>query len=713
MLKKYLTITLYIILIGFVGLPPALHGQGKKSKLEIKKGKKVSRKKHIRNLAPKYREWLTTVHYIITKTEKQVFFRLTNNRDRDSFISLFWNLRDPSKGTPINEYKTEHLKRVKYANRYFKYGSPLPGWKTDRGRIHILLGPPMSKNEVIQNGLYPVEIWEYMGGGGRGLPTAFRMVFYKSYNSGDYKQYIPAVDGPASLLRTNIGEVDPADYYSIYQKIKEIEPAVAQVSLSLIHGETGFNYSPSLRGPILISQIMELPKRKINANYARNFLNYKGIVETSVTTNYIDVKTDIYVMKDPFLNMNFVHMAILPSQLSVDYSPEQDKYYFNFNLMIILSKDDKTVMQYNKDFPFYYTKEELDAKISHGIILTDYFPVIEGKFKLSVVLKNSINKEISYFEKYFTTPSINTGLPRIFGPMVTYGLSINDQSVTSPFSIAGYNLKMSPKRIFGLKDTISSFFCVEKGSYNKPFSIQMDVECMDERRPYSKQYSFDYSEGKKFQAFTKELEKLNYGSYVLKTKILDTKGIIIDVKEKEFQVSPLSIVPHPPLASKRLRNENTFIFHMNLATQYMRVKNEAKAELFFQKALKQNKSFAPLIKNYAFFLLSRKKYDQVLTAIESLKGNQKEMFHYFAYKGKALYFKKQYNAAIEALLEANKIYDSDITILNSLGLSLIKTGDKTEAARALSASLKINEHQKDITDVHQKLQKELENEKPK
>jgi len=198
-----------------------------------------NRKSLIKKLDPKYKEWLNLVHYIITPTEKKIFFKLTNNRERDTFVNLFWNLRDPTKGTPQNEFKEEHIKRFQYANRYFKYGSPLPGWKTDRGKIYIILGPPVSRNEIThQNGLTPVEIWEYFGGPEKGLPTAFRMVFYKPHAAGDYRQYIPAVDGPYSLLRSEIGKIEPNNYYQIYTKIKELEPAVAEIALTLVPGES-------------------------------------------------------------------------------------------------------------------------------------------------------------------------------------------------------------------------------------------------------------------------------------------------------------------------------------------------------------------------------------------------------------------------------------------------------------------------------------------
>ena len=157
-------------------------------------------------LAPQYRQWLDLVDYIITPEERSIFKKLGNDRDRDGFINVFWNQRDPTRGTPENEFKDEHIKRFKYADRYFGFTSPLPGWKTDRGRIYILLGPPVTRNEVFNSYLYPIEIWEYYGDPAKGLPTMFHVVFYRKGGAGDFKLYIPAVDGPDKLLVTQIGE---------------------------------------------------------------------------------------------------------------------------------------------------------------------------------------------------------------------------------------------------------------------------------------------------------------------------------------------------------------------------------------------------------------------------------------------------------------------------------------------------------------------------
>jgi len=88
-----------------------------------------------------YQKWLDEdVTYIITAGERAAFKRLSTDAERKDFIEQFWLLRDPTPGTAENEFKDEHYRRIAYANEHF--GAQAPGWKTDRGRIYIVFGPP-------------------------------------------------------------------------------------------------------------------------------------------------------------------------------------------------------------------------------------------------------------------------------------------------------------------------------------------------------------------------------------------------------------------------------------------------------------------------------------------------------------------------------------------------------------------------------------------
>jgi GWxTD domain-containing protein len=120
-----------------------------------------------------YRQWLDRdVAYIITPEEKAVYLKLATAEEKDRFIEQFWLRRDPDRATSANEFKDEHYRRIAYVNKYF--GSGIPGWKTDRGKIYILHGEP-AQIESHSGGSYqrtrsegggttsafPFEIWTY------------------------------------------------------------------------------------------------------------------------------------------------------------------------------------------------------------------------------------------------------------------------------------------------------------------------------------------------------------------------------------------------------------------------------------------------------------------------------------------------------------------------------------------------------------------------
>ena len=121
-----------------------------------------------------YERWLNQdVTYIISDEEESVFNSLTSPEEKELFIEQFWRRRDPDLRTAINEFKEEHYRRIAYVNERFYAG--VPGWKTDRGMIYILHGPPHEIESYVTGGQYnrsfsegggstvvhPLEVWRY------------------------------------------------------------------------------------------------------------------------------------------------------------------------------------------------------------------------------------------------------------------------------------------------------------------------------------------------------------------------------------------------------------------------------------------------------------------------------------------------------------------------------------------------------------------------
>jgi GWxTD domain-containing protein len=81
------------------------------------------------------------VQYFMTPEEKAQWNAVKSDAEADSFAALFWARRDPTPATPVNEFRDEFERRVKYADEKFGTGRQR-GSLTDRGRMLILFGPP-------------------------------------------------------------------------------------------------------------------------------------------------------------------------------------------------------------------------------------------------------------------------------------------------------------------------------------------------------------------------------------------------------------------------------------------------------------------------------------------------------------------------------------------------------------------------------------------
>ncbi|MDP9162138.1 MAG: GWxTD domain-containing protein, partial [Acidobacteriota bacterium] len=137
-------------------------------------------KDNTKQLATHYREWLTKdVAYIITNQEKDAFLQLPTDEARTQFMDRFWEIRNPTPGSPDNAYKIEHYRRIEYSDNYFGHASHTEGWRTAMGRVYITLGEPSQRQKLFGlQKITPMEIWFYSNLN-PALPPFFYVIFYQ------------------------------------------------------------------------------------------------------------------------------------------------------------------------------------------------------------------------------------------------------------------------------------------------------------------------------------------------------------------------------------------------------------------------------------------------------------------------------------------------------------------------------------------------------
>jgi len=664
-----------------------------------------------KDLPEQYKEWFKLVAYHIQPIERDVFLQLTDNRDRDLFMETFWKQRDPTPGTPENEYRDEIVKRFKYVNEFFGRATTREGWRTDMGRYYMILGPPTGIERYDATlGLVPAQAWSYYGDARKDLPPQFVLVFYQRGGIGEYKLYDPVSDGPVRLLQHQRDVEDPFDYQGLYEKIFDLSPTLAEYSLTRIPGEYGIDLSPSPRNNILLASILGTPKKDVNPAYASHFLNYKGIVSTEYLTNFVESYSSTALIQDPVTGLRFLHFSIVPADVNVDAYVPKNQFYCNFRVDISLRNGEAVIFQYSREFPLYFPDSDWDRVKANGLAVEESFPIIEGKFKLTVLLTNTVGKQFSVLEKDVDVPSAKTS-PSIDGPFLGYKFETYQRDVHIPFKVNDRKLVTDPKMTFARADEIAVLFNVLNVTEDllRGGEARISVRGLRQANPVQRSYTvrLDTTPFQKILSIPQTIpaSELDPDYYEILVKLVGAGGETLDEKKESFIVSTSAAMGHPIANAKGFALANQFLYRYMLAQQSEKMNRVQAAKSLYDEAFQLNPDYKEGVVMYGSFLNKVGAFGEALQVAEKLKGDDRRQFPYYIIRGQALMGQEKYENALTELLLANRIYNSDTNVLNSLGRCYYRLGRKAEALDALNASLKLNPDQDAIKKLIQEIEK--------
>src|SRR3982074_2399931 len=210
MLRVARTIFSFLSFAAIASALPAQDARDPNAPQKIDKDQKRKIRKSLKELEGPYKQWLSEdVVYIIAPEERTAFLQLETKEEREQFIEQFWLRRSGNPDLPDNEFKEEHYRRIAYANEHFASG--IPGWKTDRGHMYIVWGPPDeieshptggSYERPAEEGggatsTYPFEKWRYRWIDGIG--TDINIEFVDPTMTGEYRMTIDPSEKDALL----------------------------------------------------------------------------------------------------------------------------------------------------------------------------------------------------------------------------------------------------------------------------------------------------------------------------------------------------------------------------------------------------------------------------------------------------------------------------------------------------------------------------------
>jgi GWxTD domain-containing protein len=649
------------------------------------------------SLSPKYETWLDEeVLFIILPIERQVFRKLTTDRERDLFIEAFWKQRDPTPGTPENEFRTEHVRRIVYANKNFHRSTPLPGWRTDRGRIYIILGEPNDIERYSGQGqVNSSEVWFYQDKTSLGLPPGFHLVFFQREGIGDFKLYSPAKDGPQALISNFSG--DRTDHLAAYQRLVELEAPLAAVSMSLIPGESDTGLGrPSLASDVMLQKVENLPQAQVQGKYAQKFLDYKDVVEVEYTANYMDSTSMIKLVKDP-AGLYFVHYVVEPRRLSLNAYENRFSAKLQLNGRVT-TLDGRLIYQFDK--PVDLAMDEARVKMANAqpLNLQDMFPLIPGTYRLSLLMKNEVSKEFTSTETTLIVPGDTPAL-QMTSPILGFQTARVQpgKARLKPFQIGPIQVYCQPGRVFTRKDTLAVAFQVlgltpeQKAGGLIQFTIKKDGQTWREEQRTLEEYA-------ELPLVLEEFSLADFppAYYDLRISVIEGGRELVAGTET-FAVSLQEAVPRPWYFSKLMPELSDSVYDQIIGTQLLNAERPDEAKPRLERAFRLKPEDADLALVLARAYMSLGEMTRVPTLLAPfLETTRRSSYDVFVLTGQALRKIGDSAGALGIFERAILQFGQGIVLLNAVGDCQENLGRPKEALAAWEKSLQFDPAQPEI-----------------
>jgi len=422
--------------------------------------------------------------------------------------------------------------------------------------------------------------------------------------------------------------------------------------------------------------------------------------------NYVESESQVQIIQGKS-GIYFVHFSIEPQNISM--GSFEDSIYTNLEFSgIITDKQGNTIFQFEKSVPLTFTEEQFKTMRQRPFSFADMFPLVPGDYTFSLLLKNSVSKEFTSFERDLSIFSDITSTqmsPLLLGFNALR--STSPQDTNKPFVVENIQIYSQARKSFISKENLYIFFQIfalpEKirgnGSLNYVF-YKEETEYFSATHPLDK-----YQDNLNFMEMI-PLEKFVPGYYKIRVSLLDEKGNEVASQQEHLEIAPVSYLPRPWVIAKALIKSGEPHNYYILGSQLMNKKDYLNAYIWLEKAYRTE----PNNLNYGFHLAQTnfylRKYKETLNILLPFSDMGKDNYAFNYLMAKTYQALSEYDKAIKILDESVLQFGLNVNLLNSLGECYIQLGNREEALAALEKSLEINPNQEKIEDLVRSLKKQ-------
>jgi GWxTD domain-containing protein len=402
-----------------VSLPPTWAGQQENPQPDeqtqrdqakkASKARQKSEKDLFKELNSQYKKWLDEdVTYIISPEERRTFLHLGTNEEREQFIEAFWQRRNPDPDSPENTFKEEHYRRIAYANEH--YASGIPGWKTDRGRIYIMWGPPDevqshptggSYDRPIDQGggqttTYPWETWRYRYLEGAGLGENVELEFVDPSSTGEYHLTTDPSEKDALLMVPGAG-LTTAESLGMANKTDRF------------HNSDGSHIARSPGGGSLPESLNEFTRLELYASIMRPPpVKFKDLEAASTSSRLVrdqlkfDYRFDfLRITSDTVLVPITVQIPV--RQLSFQEKQGVDSASMNL-FARITTLSGRVVQTFEDTLSADYPHALLEQSVGSSRVYQKAVPLSPGLYRLDIVVKDTNSGNVGVVNTRLAVP---------------------------------------------------------------------------------------------------------------------------------------------------------------------------------------------------------------------------------------------------------------------------------------------------------------------
>jgi GWxTD domain-containing protein len=676
-----------------------------------------------------YKKWLLEeVPYIISKVEREVFLGLQSEQEREAFVEAFWRKRDENPSTPENEYRTEHYRRLEYANEFLGRDTSGPGWRTDRGRYYILLGAPRNRLYFDANDeVYPSELWFFDNPDLKrfGLPPFFSLLFFRRHGAGEMEIYSPVLDGPQALLTgTDTKSADfRQDVERAYNKLYEVDPELAQASLSFRtdEGDTAQFQAVSFGTMALMDQIVKVPFHGLDTSYAERLDFERGAVESDYLFTYVPSEGAAHVLPGPD-GASYVHWVIelLPEHIAFVLDKETGVYgsAFIVTTEAVRRDDPNKVALQSRNESFVRLKESEKASLHRPFAYSGMTPLVPGTYDFRVILRNracpsrdekTCVKSYTLLDRQIEAPSWPEEKAALSEPVLGYETVVRDGApLYRAYRFGNLEIRPNTSGVYSIGETMT----VAIEHWNVRAGGEVRFRIVSEEPPGETVLDETVSlmepvQGPLVQELS--LAGLQGGRFRLIASLLNDGGVLLAETGSSFTVSPRTEIPRPFLraAGPQVRPEVPGLVDSMLGEQYLALEETDRAKESFERSLERNPKLGLARERLAGLAMSEGDYPKVVALLEPVYAEVRDRYEILAPLGEAYFRTGANEKAVELLEKAIVLRRPQPSLLNALANAQYRLGNLPRALQLLEQSIGIDPNQPQVKELIEKLKAEL------